>query len=102
MLANALGRELGLEVISSDRTRKELAGVPLFQRVKRAARLCLYTEAVADETYKKLFLYAETQLDRHASLVLDATFSHREYRYDSRACLGLQREGSRERSPQTI
>jgi uncharacterized protein len=83
-LANALGRELGLEVISSDRTRKELAGVPLFQRVKGAARLCLYSEAMTKQTYKKLFQYAKTQLDRHASLILDATFSHREYRDELR------------------
>jgi uncharacterized protein len=86
-LANTLGRELGLEVISSDRTRKELAGVPLFQRVKGAARLRLYSEAMTNETYKKLFQYAKTQLDRHASLILDATFSHREYRDEFRRLL---------------
>jgi predicted kinase len=86
-LANALGRELGLEVISSDRKRKELAGVPLFQRVKGAARLSLYSEAMTNETYKKLFQYAKIQLDRHASLILDATFSHREYRDELRRSL---------------
>jgi uncharacterized protein len=86
-LANGLGRELGLEVISSDRTRKELAGVPLFQRVKGAARLCLYSEAMTNETYKKLCQYAKTQLDRYASLILDATFSQREYRDELRRLL---------------
>ena len=86
-LANGLGRELGLEVISSDRTRKELAGVPLFQRVKGAARLCLYSEAMTNETYKKLCQYAKTQVDRYASLILDATFSQREYRDELRRLL---------------
>jgi aminoglycoside phosphotransferase family enzyme/predicted kinase len=86
-LANALGRELGFEVISSDRTRKELAGVPLFQRVKGAARRGLYSEAMTNETYKKLFQYAKTQLDRHASLILDATFSRRDYRDELRRLL---------------
>jgi uncharacterized protein len=86
-LAKALGHELGFEVISSDRTRKELAGVPLFQRVKGAARHRLYSEAVTNETYKRLFQYAKTQLDRHASSILDATFSHREYRDELRRLL---------------
>ncbi len=86
-LANALGRDLGLEVISSDRTRKELAGVPLFQRVKGPERLRLYSEARTNETYQRLFQYAETQLDRHASLILDATFSRREYRHELRRLL---------------
>jgi aminoglycoside phosphotransferase family enzyme/predicted kinase len=86
-LADALGSELGFEVISSDRTRKELAGVPLFQRVKGAARRDLYSEAMTNETYKKLFQYAKTQLDRHASLILDATFSRRDDRDELRRLL---------------
>jgi predicted kinase len=86
-LANALGRELGLKVISSDRTRKELAGVPLFQRVKGAARLSLYSEAMTNETYKKLFHHATAQLDLHASLILDATFSRRQDRDELRHLL---------------
>ena len=86
-LANALGRELGFEVISSDRTRKELAGIPFFQRVEGAARRGLYSEAMTNETYKKLFQYAKTQLDRHTSLILDATFSRRDYRDELRRLL---------------
>jgi uncharacterized protein len=86
-LANALGRELGFEVISSDRTRKELAGVPLFQRVKDAARLCLYSEAMTNETYKRLVQRATTELDQHGGLILDATFSHRQYRDELRRLL---------------
>jgi uncharacterized protein len=79
-LANALGCELGFEVISSDHIRKELAGVPLFQRVNEAARLHLYSEAMTNETYERLFQCAITQVDRQASSILDATFSHRRYR----------------------
>jgi uncharacterized protein len=86
-LANALGRELGVEVISSDRTRKELAGVSLFQRVSGAERVRLYSEAMTNETYKKLFQYAKTQLKRHASSILDATFSRREHRDELRRLL---------------
>jgi uncharacterized protein len=86
-LANALGRELGFEVISSDRTRKELARVPLFQRVEGAARHGLYSEAMTKKTYQKLFQSTKTQLDRHASLILDATFSRRDYRDELRSLL---------------
>jgi uncharacterized protein len=86
-LANALGRELGFKVISSDRTRKELAGIPFFQRVKGAARRGLYSKAMTNETYKKLFQDAKTQLDRHTSLILDATFSRRDYRDELRSLL---------------
>jgi uncharacterized protein len=90
-LADGLGRELGLKVISSDRTRKELARVPLFQRAKGAARRSLYSEAMTNETYKKLFQHAKTQLDQHASLILDATFSRRRYRDELRQMLDSRR-----------
>jgi predicted kinase len=79
-LANALGCELGCEVISSDRVRKELAGVPLYQRGEEPALRRVYSEAMTKETYKTLFQRAASQLDRHESLILDATFSRRQYR----------------------
>jgi predicted kinase len=79
-LANALGHELGCEVISSDRARKELAGVPLYQRGEESARGRLYSEAMTEKTYKTLFQYAASRLDRHASLILDATFSRSKHR----------------------
>jgi aminoglycoside phosphotransferase family enzyme/predicted kinase len=78
-LAHALGRELGCEVISSDRLRKELAGVPLYERDEKSARR-LYSEAMTKETYKILFQCAASQLDRHASVILDATFGRRQHR----------------------
>jgi len=76
-LAHALGRELGCEVISSDRVRKELAGVPLYERDEKSARR-LYSEAMTKETYKILFRSAGSQLDRDASVILDATFGRRQ------------------------
>ena len=78
-LARALGRELGCEVISSDRVRKELAGVPLYERDEKSARR-LYSEAMTKETYKILFQCAASQLDRDASVILDATFGRRQHR----------------------
>jgi aminoglycoside phosphotransferase family enzyme/predicted kinase len=79
-LANSLGRELGWEVFSSDRTRKELAGAPLYKRGGPVARRRLYTEAMASRTYKALVLKATKRaLEGHCS-ILDATFSHRHHR----------------------
>ena len=78
-LARALGRELGFEVFSSDRVRKELAGVPLYERDEKSARR-LYSEAMTRETYKTLFQCAASQLDRDASVILDATFGRRQHR----------------------
>jgi len=86
-LASALARELGFEVISSDRMRKALAGVPFYQRGEESARLRLYSEAMTNETYKGLFQYAAARLDRHTSLILDATFSRRRHRDELRRLL---------------
>jgi uncharacterized protein len=78
-LAHALGRELRCEVISSDRVRKQLAGVPLYERDEKSA--CrLYSEVMTRETYKTLFQCAASQLDRDASVILDATFGRRQHR----------------------
>ena len=78
-LARALGRELGCEVISSDRVRKELAGVPLYQKDEESARR-LYSEATTKVTYAALFQGAASQLDRDATVILDATFGCRRHR----------------------
>ena len=78
-LAHALGCELGCKVISSDRVRKELAGVPLYQRDEKSAHR-LYSEAMTKETYRTLFHCAASQLDRDASVILDATFGRRQHR----------------------
>ncbi|HEY5705953.1 MAG TPA: AAA family ATPase [Terrimicrobiaceae bacterium] len=79
-LGNALGRELGWEVFSSDQTRKELAGTPLYERGGAAARRRLYTEAMANRTYEVLTRKATKRaLEGHSS-ILDATFSRRSQR----------------------
>jgi aminoglycoside phosphotransferase family enzyme/predicted kinase len=78
-LARALGRELDCEIISSDRVRKRLACVPLYERKEKSARR-LYSEAMTKETYNILFRDAASQLDRNASVILDATFGRRQHR----------------------
>jgi aminoglycoside phosphotransferase family enzyme/predicted kinase len=79
-LANSLGRELGWEVFSSDRTRKQLAGASLYKRGGAVARRGLYTEAMASRTYADLVRKATKRaLEGHSS-ILDATFGRRRHR----------------------
>ena len=79
-LAKALGGELGWEVFSSDRTRKQLAGVPLYVRGEAAVRGRLYAEAMTKRTYAALFQRARGQLKERRSVILEATFGRRFYR----------------------
>lgn len=75
-LAEALGRSLGLPVISSDRTRKALAGVTATQPAPAAA----YSEAFSARTYDELFRRADVVLRSGRGVILDATFRERDFR----------------------
>ncbi len=78
--ANALGEALGWEVVSSDRVRKSIAGVPLYERADDATREQLYTSEMSQKTYDQLIDTAvEYGQDEHG-IVLDATFSRRAHR----------------------
>jgi hypothetical protein len=79
-LARALADELGWEVLSSDRTRKELAGVPLHRRGDAAARAALYSKTMTEKTYTALFEKAARLLKEGHSVLLDATFRRRAHR----------------------
>jgi predicted kinase len=92
-LARALGRELGWEVFSADRLRKELAGVPLHVRGGAAERRRLYAERMTDRTYSALARRAAGELRAHRGAILDATFASRRRR--ERLRRALQRAGAR-------
>ncbi|HXJ56473.1 MAG TPA: AAA family ATPase [Verrucomicrobiae bacterium] len=79
-LARALGAELGWEVYSSDYVRKQMAGFPLYERTRRAARQRLYSETMTAQTYHHLLASAAGQLQRGRSVILDATFARRAHR----------------------
>jgi aminoglycoside phosphotransferase family enzyme/predicted kinase len=83
-LAKSLGRELGWQVFSSDRTRKELAGVPLYRRGDVVERRWLYSEAMTNRTYKALVRQAVTWADRNHGVILDATYGGRRHREELR------------------
>ncbi len=76
-LARALGDELGWDIFSADRVRKELAGVPLHVRGEARDRRKLYARATTDRTYTALMEHAVEQVRARRGAVLDATFASR-------------------------
>lgn len=80
-LAHAIAAELGWEIQSSDRIRKETAGFPLYERRSAAARTRLYSKAMTEETYNLLLSTAEVKLQQGQSVILDATFADRSRRH---------------------
>jgi len=79
-LARSLAQELNWEVFSSDNIRKQLAGVPLYERPEPAARCQLYSKAMTEKTYDALRTNAIGQIETQRSVIVDATFSNRRQR----------------------
>ncbi|MBI2868308.1 MAG: AAA family ATPase [Chloroflexi bacterium] len=73
-VAQLLARRLGLEVISSDVTRKKLAGVPLREPHRDEFDTGLYAAGFTRRTYDRMFREARKTLGRGDSVVLDASF----------------------------
>ncbi len=86
-LARALADALGWEVLSSDRTRKERAGLPLFERGSEAQRAELYAQPRTDDTYTALCRGAVERAGRRQGVVLDATYGCRRHREALRQAL---------------
>ena len=87
-LANALCRELGWPLVSSDVLRKTLAGVPLHQRGDEASRAKLYAAGMTERTYQAMIDQAAQTLRQGHGVILDATFSKRSFRDRLRETLG--------------
>jgi aminoglycoside phosphotransferase family enzyme/predicted kinase len=79
-LAQALGRALAAPVISSDRTRKALAGLGATERGGAE----LYTEAGRARAYDELLRRADGVLGSGRPVVLDGTFSEARRRGQAR------------------
>lgn len=90
-LARSLAHELGWAVHSSDRIRKELAGVPLHTRGTPAERRRLYAPAMTTRTYAALARQALEEVRQHRGAILDATFGSPLRR--AALCRRLQRAG---------
>jgi predicted kinase len=74
-LAGALADRLGVTLLSSDRLRKELAGIPAEQSAAARYGEGLYTPEWTDKTYAALLGRAAALLSSGESVVLDATWS---------------------------
>jgi uncharacterized protein len=88
-LAEALGRALGVPVVSSDRVRKALAGVRATERAPEGA----YSAAFSARTFDEVFRRAGVVLDSGRGVVLDATFRERALQLRARDL--AQRHGRR-------
>jgi hypothetical protein len=75
-LAAALGRELAVPVISSDRARKAAAGIAATAR----ADASLYDRESRDSTYVEIVRSAAGVLGSGRGAILDATFSEQRWR----------------------
>jgi len=76
-LAQSFARELGWEIVSSDRLRKELSGLPVHRRTPAQLREKVYAKQMTEVVYGRLFGAAERAAKQGAGVVLDATFSQR-------------------------
>ncbi|WP_189940929.1 bifunctional aminoglycoside phosphotransferase/ATP-binding protein [Streptomyces aurantiogriseus] len=75
-LSGALADRLGVTLLSSDRLRKELAGIPADQPAPAGYGEGLYTPEWTQRTYAMLLDRASALLSSGESVVLDATWSH--------------------------
>ena len=78
-LARALGRRLGLPVVSSDVTRKTLAG-PLAEPQLASYGEGIYNPAMTERTYASLVEQAEPLMLDGRGAILDATFRGQAHR----------------------
>ncbi|GGX79664.1 hypothetical protein GCM10010510_25890 [Streptomyces anandii JCM 4720] len=74
-LSGALADRLGVSLLSSDRLRKELAGIPAEQSAAARYGEGLYTPEWTARTYAALLERAAALLSRGESVVLDATWT---------------------------
>jgi hypothetical protein len=74
-LAQALAKRLGLTVISSDVTRKQLAGIPVTEHRFEKFDSGIYSPQFSRKTYDKMFSEARGILSDGGSVILDASFT---------------------------
>ena len=79
-VAQALGQNMGLTVISSDITRKRLAGIPIAEHRFEQFENDIYSKDFSRKTYDDMFDRAMALLSRGRSVILDASFKKKEDR----------------------
>lgn len=84
-LANALASRLGAVVISSDVTRKRLAGLDPAQPQVEPIDRGIYSAAMTERTYDDMLRQATPFLAKGKPVILDASYLRREHREAARA-----------------
>jgi uncharacterized protein len=84
-LADAVAGRLGLTVLSSDRIRKELAGLPAEASARAPYGHGIYTAEWTERTYGELLRRAALLLAHGESVVADASFASARQRADAAA-----------------
>jgi predicted kinase len=74
-LAEHLRDKLNINLFSSDRIRKELAGLPLHERPPEDVRKEIYSPDMSESTYSEMSKGAIESIQNGQSVILDATFS---------------------------
>jgi len=74
VLSQALAKRLGLVVISSDVTRKKLAGIPITEHHFDEFDTGIYSAEFSRKTYDKMFTEAKHILSDGGLVILDASF----------------------------
>jgi predicted kinase len=84
-LAHALASRIGAAVISSDVTRKRLAGVDPAESQIQPVDQGIYSTGMTARTYDKMLSEAAPFLEKRRPVILDASYLRREHREQARA-----------------
>jgi len=90
-LAGALADRLGFTVLSSDRIRKELAGVPAERHCAAPWRAGIYAPGWTERTYQELLRRAGRLLSHGESVIADASWESPGHRAAAAALAGATR-----------
>lgn len=74
-MSRKLGERLRINRFTSDRTRKQIAGLPLLERPPEEVRERLYSPEMNEKTYSALYKNMEASVENGKSVILDATFN---------------------------
>jgi len=83
-IAKNISNELNSIVFSSDKLRKELAGIKPTDRVYACYSKGIYSKDNTERTYGELFTRCQSEIKIGNTVILDATFSKRKHRTQAR------------------
>ena len=79
-VAEMLAKELSCPVVSSDRVRKEITGTGETERKREGYEGGIYSGETTARTYAEIISRGKEALEKHNTVILDASFSKRRWR----------------------